>query len=153
MLVVATAAGAHAALPSSTVQALHDLWSQTGGPNWNDECFIGSTWSDTDPCEPASNWTITGTVVCDTSGSTVTGLDLSVCNLIGSIPDTIGNLTNLTHLVLSSNNLSGSIPDTIGNLTNLQQLGLYSNHLSGSIGCGLVVWDQIWCGRRKQAQV
>ena len=53
--------------------------------------------------------------------------------LIGSIPSTIGNLTNLNTLVLGGNDLSGSIPNEIGNLTNLQNLNLQSNQLSGQI--------------------
>ena len=36
--------------------------------------------------------------------------------LTGSIPSTIGNLTDLNTLVLGGNDLSGSIPNEIGNL-------------------------------------
>ena len=53
--------------------------------------------------------------------------------LIGSIPSTIGNLTNLNTLVLGGNDLSGPIPNEIGNLINLQNLNLQSNQLSGQI--------------------
>jgi len=53
--------------------------------------------------------------------------------LSGSIPQEIGNLTELTWLFLSGNQLSGSIPPEIGNLTQLDSLELTGNQLSGSI--------------------
>jgi hypothetical protein len=53
--------------------------------------------------------------------------------LIGSIPESLGNLTNLTTLYLQLNELSGSIPSSLGSLTNLVNLHLYENELSGSI--------------------
>jgi hypothetical protein len=47
---------------------------------------------------------------------------------LSSIPEFIGNLTNLTHLSLTNNGLS-SIPEFIGNLTNLTHLSLAHNAL------------------------
>jgi LPXTG-site transpeptidase (sortase) family protein len=59
-------------------------------------------------------------------------------NLSGSIPNSIGNLTNLVELEISSSslknsNLSGPIPSSIGNLTHLTSLTLRYNKLTGSI--------------------
>ena len=63
----------------------------------------------------------------------LTRLDLAFNQLTGSIPDSLGNLTNLTHLDLASNQLTGSIPNSFGNLTNLYYLDLAGNQLTGSI--------------------
>jgi Leucine-rich repeat (LRR) protein len=63
----------------------------------------------------------------------VTTLDLNDYGLAGSIPDSVGQLTQLVRLFLSLNLLSGSIPDSIGQLTQLATLNLDANLLSGSL--------------------
>jgi Leucine-rich repeat (LRR) protein len=45
------------------------------------------------------------------------------------LPDSIGNLTNLTELYVRKNQLT-TLPDSIGNLTNLQVLGVENNQLT-----------------------
>ncbi|GKV38462.1 hypothetical protein SLEP1_g46374 [Rubroshorea leprosula] len=55
------------------------------------------------------------------------------CNLEGSIPASIGNLSQLTYLSLFYNNLSGQIPSSLANLTQLTSLYLYRNQFSGPI--------------------
>ena len=57
--------------------------------------------------------------------------------LTGSIPSSLGNLTNLQSLGLSENQLTGSIPPSLGSLTNLQSLQLFENQLTGSIPASL----------------
>ncbi|GKV38449.1 hypothetical protein SLEP1_g46362 [Rubroshorea leprosula] len=65
------------------------------------------------------------------------------CNLEGSIPASIGNLTQLTSLDLSITQFSGPIPASIGNLRQLTSLGLSSNHLSGQIPSSLANLTQL----------
>ncbi|GLT26044.1 hypothetical protein SLA2020_011340 [Shorea laevis] len=55
------------------------------------------------------------------------------CNLKGSIPASIGNLSQLTDLDLYSSNLSGQIPPSLANLTQLTSLDLSDNQFSGPI--------------------
>ncbi|GKV43698.1 hypothetical protein SLEP1_g50958 [Rubroshorea leprosula] len=55
------------------------------------------------------------------------------CNLEGSIPVSIGSLSQLTYLFLYFNNISGQIPSSLANLTQLTSLYLSCNHLSGPI--------------------
>ncbi|XP_021285108.1 probable LRR receptor-like serine/threonine-protein kinase At2g16250 [Herrania umbratica] len=60
-------------------------------------------------------------------------LDLRTCNVSGSIPGSLGNLSRLTSLYLSNNDLAGSIPAALGQLRNLKILDLSNNSLTGSI--------------------
>ena len=53
--------------------------------------------------------------------------------LMGRIPSSLANLTQLTFLALSSNKLQGSIPISIFELKKLEQLFLDHNHLSGTV--------------------
>ncbi|CAN1278011.1 Receptor-like protein EIX2 [Linum perenne] len=61
--------------------------------------------------------------------------ELSLDNnlLQGPIPDSLGNLQNLTNLGISYNQLNGTLPDTFGKLSQLSFLDVSSNHLTGSI--------------------
>ncbi|MED6183914.1 hypothetical protein PIB30_042386 [Stylosanthes scabra] len=66
--------------------------------------------------------------------SSLTGLDLSVNKLSGSIPADISSLlTYVTTLDLSSNEFSGNIPENLANCTYLNSLKLDSNRLTGQI--------------------
>ena len=53
--------------------------------------------------------------------------------LTGSIPPEFGNLTKLSSFILSQDALTGSIPPELGNLTNTEEFSLWSNSLTGSI--------------------
>ncbi|KAL2501123.1 putative LRR receptor-like serine/threonine-protein kinase [Forsythia ovata] len=55
------------------------------------------------------------------------------CDLWGSIPKEIGNLSSLIKLSLFGNQLTGSIPTSVVNLQKLQGLFLDHNKISGSI--------------------
>lgn len=60
-------------------------------------------------------------------------LDLRSCSVFGTIPMSLGNLTNLTGLYLSNNNLTGIIPASLGQLSRLSVLDFSDNSFSGSI--------------------
>lgn len=60
-------------------------------------------------------------------------LDLRSCGIIGIVPPSVGNLTNLTSLYLADNSLNGTIPSSLGELSHLSALDLSSNALVGSI--------------------
>ncbi|HYK87445.1 MAG TPA: leucine-rich repeat domain-containing protein [Acidobacteriota bacterium] len=72
-------------------------------------------------------------VTCNSGQTSVTAINLSDNHLSGTIPSTLGNLSNLQELNLSGNQLSGPIPAALDNLTNLQHLDLSGNQLSGLI--------------------
>jgi len=64
----------------------------------------------------------------------ITSIRLSMKNLNGTFPESIGNLTELKRLNLFDNmEITGTIPDSIGQLTKLETLNLGLNKLSGSI--------------------
>lgn len=107
--------------PDRDRQALIDLYNATDGDNW----INNTNWrSDL----PISDWHgITAISDC------VTEIDLNNNALSGTIPISIGDLSELQYIDLRQNNLSGSIPTEIGNLTNLLNLSLYENQLTGEI--------------------
>ncbi|CAI8608291.1 unnamed protein product [Vicia faba] len=66
--------------------------------------------------------------------SSLTGLDLSINDLSGTIPVDISSLLNyVTTLDLSSNEFSGEIPLSLANCTYLNTLKLDQNQLTGQI--------------------
>nr|KYP38135.1 LRR receptor-like serine/threonine-protein kinase ERL1 [Cajanus cajan] len=60
-------------------------------------------------------------------------LDLGTNNFLGHVPLEIGKLNKLEYLSIAENNLFGPIPQDIGMLTNLKLIDLSTNSLSGSI--------------------
>lgn len=99
------------------------LYDATNGDNWTDN----TNWC-TDA--PLSEWY---GVTLDYSQERVQYIHLSYNNLVGSIPEEIGNLTELYTLDLSGNTLTGEIPSSIGNMHILGYLYLNNNQLTRSI--------------------
>ncbi|HET7115445.1 MAG TPA: leucine-rich repeat domain-containing protein, partial [Hanamia sp.] len=96
--------------------ALVDLYNSTNGANWANH----PNWLTTAPVSTWYGITLDG-------NNRVKFLSLVSNQLTGSLPSSIGNLTNLQELELGSNQLSGSIPSSLGNLPNLQYLDLANN--------------------------
>jgi Leucine-rich repeat (LRR) protein len=67
----------------------------------------------------------------------VVGIDLSLNQLVGGIPDGISSLNGLMNLNLSWNQLSGEIPAKIGLMKSIESLDLSRNNLSGEIPTSL----------------
>ncbi|MEM7133911.1 MAG: clostripain-related cysteine peptidase [Chloroflexota bacterium] len=110
-------------IPIAECNALVVLYNSTDGPNWSDS--TNNNWLATDtPC----GW---NGINCQEGR--VTSINLPQNNLTGTIPDELGDLTNLVALRLQTNGLTGEIPAGLGNLTNLGELQLYSNQLTGTI--------------------
>ncbi|XP_025806669.1 receptor-like protein 35 [Panicum hallii] len=71
---------------------------------------------------------------CSLGGEFPTSLvqvDLSMNQLIGTIPESFGSLLQLELLNLQQNNLTGGIPPSIARLPSLVLLWLFSNNLTG----------------------
>ncbi|MEP2281038.1 T9SS type B sorting domain-containing protein [Maribacter sp.] len=129
---------ANAQLPLAELEALQTLYNDTGGPNWISETDADPT-NDWDFATPLINTDVTNWFGITVIGGHVTQLDLDVNtntgnNLIGTIPDEIGDLEFLVDLDLSDQSgLTGTIPNSIGTLLDLEFLLLNGNELSGSI--------------------
>ena len=119
-------------IPHSEISAMNDVptdrdvlvafYHATNGANWsNSENWLSAA--------PLGTWY---GVTTDRSGR-VTVLSLQNSKLSGSIPEGLGNLSNLKFLNLSDNQLKGPIPPQLANLSNLKWLNLSSNQLSGPI--------------------
>ncbi|KAK9050328.1 hypothetical protein SSX86_030701 [Deinandra increscens subsp. villosa] len=68
-----------------------------------------------------------------TSMTSMNKLVLRSCNISGTIPGYISQMSKLNHLDLSFNNLEGRIPDELEGLPNLQKMYLTGNSLCGSV--------------------
>jgi hypothetical protein len=90
--------------------ALVDLYKSTNGPNW----FDHPNWLTKKPVRTWYGITVTGT--------RVTGIFFHDNNLSGTLPSSLGKLTNLQSLFLGVNRIKGSIPSSVGNLVNLTSL-------------------------------
>ena len=58
-------------------------------------------------------------------------------NQFNSIPDTIGQMTNLVRISMNTNNIIGTIPTSIGNLNKLASMDPSANGFTGSIPSGM----------------
>ncbi|XP_076890945.1 receptor-like protein 7 [Bidens hawaiensis] len=79
------------------------------------------------------NKNLTGSLPDFPINGSLKSLMLSNTDFSGGIPESIGNLKNLSSIDLSNGNFSGRIPKSIQNLTQLRYIDLSSNSFSGQI--------------------
>ena len=133
-IVWATAAQADSGPAAIDRAALIALYNATDGNNWTNTLSGERRWLVNDPNSNIADWY---GVTTDSNGR-VTQLQLYRNGLTGTIPASLGQLSQLTVLSLYRNpGLSGSIPPELGNLSNLEELHLYRNDLSGEIPTSL----------------
>ncbi|XP_074284255.1 receptor-like protein EIX2 [Silene latifolia] len=65
-------------------------------------------------------------------------LALSNNMMYGSLPSSLGQLTNLNYLDLRATSMNGSLPSSMGKLTNLNHLDLSNNEFKGGIPASFV---------------
>jgi len=118
---------ATSSIPDYELQALKDLYDSTDGDNW---VWTGNHWDFSDAeANPCNYWQ---GIYCSDYYH-VTSIYLYSCNLVGSLPSSLGLLSELTQLILYYNKLTGIIPASLGQLTKLTHLYLFSNELTGSL--------------------
>jgi hypothetical protein len=108
-------------ISTTECEALVALYDSTAGDYWfeNENWLISTT---------VDNWF--GVTV---SGSHVTGLELINNFIVGTLPEELGDLSELVTLKMNNNQISGSIPSQLGDLSNLEILALEFNQITGSI--------------------
>ena len=146
-------------IPQVECEALEALWDSTTGSGWTPN----TNW---DTLSDVNSWwgitAIGGNVLRINSLSPLNGtLPTELGNfsalweiellgpgggarlLTGPIPDSLGNLSQLTRLSMPYHNLTGSIPASLGNLGNLRELHINDNQLSGTIPVELAQLSQL----------
>jgi Leucine-rich repeat (LRR) protein len=76
-------------------------------------------------------------IVINTLPQSLMGFDVSENRFSGTVPTSIGALSNLNFLDFGVNNLNGNIPTELGLLNNLEVLNLYSNGFTGTVPTSL----------------
>ncbi len=75
--------------------------------------------------------------------TTTTAIELNGKGLYGTIPVSVGLLSNLVVLDVANNSLTGHIPTNIGSMEALQVLRLDGNRLTGTIPSGIGLADAL----------
>ncbi|PRP84455.1 putative Leucine-rich repeat receptor protein kinase EXS precursor [Planoprotostelium fungivorum] len=110
--------------------ALNDLYLQAGGVGWQ-----GLDW--TLPINDSNQFCSFSNIVCDDEYR-VLFLYFVNNNMTGSLPESLGTLTNLQFLAIIGNpGLTGEIPSSISQLIQLYYLDLSFNDFIGEIPAGL----------------
>lgn len=116
---------AHGTCPSEQAAALRDLFDATGGPRWSNK----KGWLVGDPCDDAWHG-----VMCNSRGG-VQALALSMNNLDGQLPASLGSLRDLSAVAMSLNRIRGPLPESFCSLTRLRLVELGYNYLTMDLAC------------------
>jgi Leucine-rich repeat (LRR) protein len=120
-------------VPDTEITALQDLYDATNGDSWN-WIGTGNQWNFTDPNPCVDAWQgVTCSQVPIDGYLHVVEVELSGYGLVGYIPMSIAQLTQLGTFRLSYNELTGTVPESISQLTVLAVLFMNSNLLTGTI--------------------
>jgi hypothetical protein len=111
--------------------ALQALYFATNGPEWENQ----DHW-----LTESSICTWYG-ITCSQFGEQVIVLVLTSNRLNGTIPESIGLLSQLRGLNMAYNNLHGTIPSSIYNITTLVHITLMFNNLVGTISPNVSNWS------------
>jgi hypothetical protein len=106
--------------PNTDREALIALYNATDGANW------------TFPWDLSAEMDTWSGITLNANGR-VRWIQLDSRNLVGEIPDALGNLSELEIIRLGRNRLKGEIPIPISNLLKLETLDLNTNELVGNI--------------------
>ena len=119
-------------IPAEERQALIDLYNATDGDHWTDH----SGWLG--PAGTECSWN--GVACRQTRAGQwhVFHLGLIANRLVGTIPESIAQLTHLEDIFLGENQLSGSVPEALAGLKELKELDLMDNRLSGLLPDALI---------------
>ena len=133
-------------IPDYEMQALKDLYDSTGGDNWRWKNY-GVQWDFTNGNKlqcTADDYTSWQGLTCTYNSSNdlfhVTSINLRwwYYNLNGTLPDSLGQLSELNYLQLDSESLLfGSIPASLGQLSKLSYLSISYNSLTGTLPASL----------------
>ena len=116
-------------IPSAERQALQDLYESTDGAHWNygSSSSAGTQWNFDDP---EVNPCVEGWYGVHCVDNHITGLSLSGINMIGTIPESLSQLTMLAHLDLGGNLLIGRVPTTLCQIKSLVRVDLEGNSIA-----------------------
>lgn len=112
----------------------------SSGVSLNAEGYVllGLKQSITDPDGSMSNWNASDENPCSWNGVTckeqsVISISIPKRKLYGSLPSSLGSLSQLRHVNFRNNKLFGKLPSQLFSAQGLQSLVLYGNSFSGSV--------------------
>ena len=121
---------------------LHIIYDEWNGDNWRyPGDSISTTWNFTggyslhNPCGDAWQGIVCSNTVgyCGQNNTicSVTMLNLTLYNCVGTIPLALSNFTNISHMLLDKNSIYGQLHSFVTSIPSLIELELSFNELSG----------------------